>query len=349
MTVYLSDLSQCQPAHLLSREPKPGHWRTLAYETDSVSGTMLVAGPETAAADVVYALDAQGWHEVHFGVFSQYLFPVEFLARLSDDTTFSMVEMAQLPPQQESDGRLTTPAYRTRCIHELFWKTADLTDQDLVLGQRSMRVSDGDGSGAHQSAPTRIAYIKLVPLSQDQMETLKVDRDRRDTKRLFGHNDAHGPHQFCRPMTEEALRRHIECFGDSDFGRLYWEAGGGDELNYFTEIGRMTTRIPFLTWWRTSPTRCTDIRLRAGATSCSSTSTRFASSWIEPMRWASNCTPAIALPAFTTRLPMTTSTAGTRSTQTPPRIAWHRPGGQHGSTHFLRFPRGAAVRGLSAA
>ena len=239
---YLSDLSRCQPTHLISPEPKPGHWRTLTYETDSVSGTMLVAGPETAAADVVCTLDAQGWHEVHFGVFSQFMFPVEFLARLTDDTTSSMVEMAQLPPQKESDGRLTTPAYRTRCIHELFWKAADLTRLDLVLGQRSMRVTEGDGPGTHQSAPARIAYIKLVPLSEHQVERLKADRDRRDTKRLFGHNDAHGPHQFCRPMTEEALRRHIEAFGDSDFGRLYWEAGGGDELNYFTEIGRMTTR-----------------------------------------------------------------------------------------------------------
>ena len=240
--IYLSDLSRCQPAYLLSSEPQRGHWRTLTYETDTLSGTMLVAGPETAAADIVCKLDVQGWHEVHFGVFSQYQFPVEFLARLSGDSTFSMVEMTQLPPQRESDGKLTTPAYRTRCIHELFWKTADLTGQDLVLGQRSMQVADGAGAGADQSAPTRIAYIKLVALTADAVEALQMDRKRRDTKRLFGHNDAHGPHQFCRPTTPEQLRRHIEAFGDSDFGRLYWEAGGGDELNYFTEIGRMTTR-----------------------------------------------------------------------------------------------------------
>ena len=240
MTTYLSDLSQCQPAHLLTPEPRRGHWRTLAYETDTLAGTMLMAGPETVAPNVVCPLGVEGWHEVHFGVYS--LDPVQFLARLSAEETFSMVEVPGLQPEREPDGRLTTPAYRTKRIAELQWKTADLTGQDLVLGQRSMRVAEGDGPGTHACTPANIAYVKLVPLPDEAVEALRADRARRDTRRLFGHNDAHGPHQFFPLTTAEELRRHIEAFRDSDFSRLYWEAGGGDELNYFTQIGRMTTR-----------------------------------------------------------------------------------------------------------
>ena len=39
--VYLTDLSKSEPASALSSEPKPGHWRTMAYQTDELSGVML--------------------------------------------------------------------------------------------------------------------------------------------------------------------------------------------------------------------------------------------------------------------------------------------------------------------
>ena len=238
--VYISDLSQCQPPEAISSVAKPGHWRAVAYETDRVSGTMLIAGAETAAPEIVCPLEVSGWHGVHFGVFADYNQPIEFLARLTDEETFSMPKMPQLQPQRQ-DGVLVTPAYRTKQIHELFWKAADLSGQDLVLGQRAVRVSDGDSIGSHQCPTARIAYVKLVPLDEQEVSDLEADIARTDTKRLFAHNDAHGVHYFFRPTTPEEVRRHIEPFRDSDFSRLYWEAGAGDGLQYFTRIGRPVT------------------------------------------------------------------------------------------------------------
>ena len=92
MTTYLTDMSQCTPAHHLCNEPKRGSWRTLIYEAEELSGTMLWAGPETVAPDVVCPLRVEGWHEVHFGVYSSYLYSVQFLARLSADETRVPVE-----------------------------------------------------------------------------------------------------------------------------------------------------------------------------------------------------------------------------------------------------------------
>ena len=123
----------------------------------------------------------------------------------------------------------------------MYWKVADLTGQELELSQISWRVTSGDEPGATQSADATIAYVKVVALTEDEAAAVKADRGRTDTKRLFAHNDGHGPHFAYRLTTDEDIRRHIEPYRDSDFSRLYWEAGGGDRLQYFTKIGRMPT------------------------------------------------------------------------------------------------------------
>ena len=66
--VYVSDLDRCRPASALSTEPKWRKWRTLEYETETVSGVMLMAGPETAAPEVTYPLELSGWHAVSIGI-----------------------------------------------------------------------------------------------------------------------------------------------------------------------------------------------------------------------------------------------------------------------------------------
>ena len=58
--IYITDLDGCQPATAISPEPRHRHWRAMPYETVGLSGTMLLAGPETAAPSVVYPLDQSG-------------------------------------------------------------------------------------------------------------------------------------------------------------------------------------------------------------------------------------------------------------------------------------------------
>ena len=40
----LTDLEACPPASALSPRPKRHRWRTVAYETETVAGHMLMAG-----------------------------------------------------------------------------------------------------------------------------------------------------------------------------------------------------------------------------------------------------------------------------------------------------------------
>ncbi len=228
--VYLTDMDRCQPCGALSRDPQIGRWRLLDYETDTLSGVMLLAGEETAAPDVTYPVDASGWHAVSVGMMPHYGGPSQVLIRTSGSDTFTTLRAAE----EEGSSPHEIEA------QEVFWRIVDLTDQDLVIGQAQYRLAEG-GTGALGSNDSQVVYIKLVPLADEEAAALKADRARTDTRRMFAHNDAHGVHYANRPTTAEHIRRHIEGYRDTDFGRICWEAGGGDLLQYFSNIGRRST------------------------------------------------------------------------------------------------------------
>ena len=73
--ICLMDLERSLPPGALSKVSKSGHWRTLRYQTDTLSGTMLVAGPETAAPEVICHLEVSGWHSVSIGVWGDHITP----------------------------------------------------------------------------------------------------------------------------------------------------------------------------------------------------------------------------------------------------------------------------------
>ncbi len=206
----------------------------MSYRTDSLSGTMLAAGLETAAPTVRYPLDARGLHAISIGTV-----PIRTAAegltlgvplKLSGDDTFSFLTME---PYRRPDHGVD--------VVECYWKIADLTGQQLDIGQASARVGEGDGAGAYACAAARVVYIKLVPLTVAEIAGYRADQAGAATRRLFAHNDAHFAQYLFRLTTADDVRREIEQYHESDFSRMYWEAGGGDQLAYFSAIGRRHT------------------------------------------------------------------------------------------------------------
>ena len=225
--IYLTDLGRCRPASALSRKPGRNRWRLLDYQTDRLKGTMLVAGQNTAAPPVTCPLDRKGWHAIYFGIRS-YGYNEDntrLLVRLKTDTAFSLI------------SHLSDPSQRYR-VDDVFWKEADLTGQDIVMGQwTSQVVPDSPDSVGNPSHGAWVAYIKLVPLSEERVKRAKEEREGGKNRRLWAHNDAWSYHYAFRPVSAADIRREIEPFRDSDFSRLYWEAASGDRCNYFTKIG----------------------------------------------------------------------------------------------------------------
>lgn len=211
--VYLTDLGRCRPASALSTRLKRGTWKTLEYETDDFSGTMLVALEESAAPDLTYALNRSGWHRIHVGIYRKpFEQPKQVEVKLSGDPAFTIVT-----------GRRGETDHRENWIDDIYWKSADLSGRDLLIRQtRIPRTRHG-----------WLAYIKLVPLSAPEVESLQRDRANKTTRRLFAHTDAHFSN--VSGSAEEVLK-YLEPLRHSDVSRVYWEAGGGDRALYLSSI-----------------------------------------------------------------------------------------------------------------
>ena len=65
--VYLSDMSRCRPDSALAEKLEKGRWMLIPYETDEVSGTMIVAQSFIKAPDVTLPLGVSGWHAIYIG------------------------------------------------------------------------------------------------------------------------------------------------------------------------------------------------------------------------------------------------------------------------------------------
>ena len=81
--------------------------------------------------------------------------PLKVLARLSGDTTPTMLTAQAGHPDRGHDLQIV----------DLYWRSADLTGQQLVLGQPQWQTAPVDAVGAWRSEIVRIAYVKLVPLT----------------------------------------------------------------------------------------------------------------------------------------------------------------------------------------
>ena len=231
-SVYITDLSRCQPESALSAEPKRRAWHVQPYETADLSGNLLSAGEETAAPEVSVGLTLSGWHRIFVGVYPEHrgLGAVEL--KLSEDPCFTNLNMG--PDWTDSNPH-------GHNIHELMWKDADLTGQELFIRQVCTPTGSADEPAAVSCERTKLAYIRLAPMSEDLVRDMERERQRTDTRRLFAHNDAHGYLYLYGTATEAAVRNEIEPYRHTDFSRLYWECGAGDSMFYLGQVGRLPT------------------------------------------------------------------------------------------------------------
>ena len=241
--IYLTDLDRCQPQSSLSRDWKRGTWRLLDYtgERDfdgstisqmhdafelkpdpdrSFAGTLLVATDGNQAPEISYSPDRSGWYEIYVGLVRK---PFEeskaVQVRLSRDEAFTTLS-----------GREGEKDHQEGWLDEIYWKTADLTGQDIHLRQITYP----------RIRHAWVGFVKLVPLSESQVKELQADRGNPEHRRLFVHTDPGVPNE---EGSREELLAHLEPLRHGDVARLYWETGFGDRVFYFSSIGRDQTRM----------------------------------------------------------------------------------------------------------
>ena len=216
--IYVSDMSQCKPAAALSQLQEKGRWTLIPYETEEVSGTMVSAFSYINAPELTLPLGVSGWHAVYVGYWNPYYVYDEGTIvkfRLSGDPAFCRVREPQFWVSQTETA-----------IQEVFYKYADLTGQDFVIGKVN-------GARAQK---TMVAYIRLVPLQPEHVSAIQEDRAQTDTKNLVATIDGISYLWSCEYKTEEHILELVECFRHSDVDKVLWAVNYGDLTNYPSDV-----------------------------------------------------------------------------------------------------------------
>lgn len=146
--------------------------------------------------------------------------------RLSGEQVYTVVAHHEQNP--EAPGC----CYGRTELLETFPRHADLTDQNLVLSKHNT---------AWPPALACIAYVKLVPLTTQQVETIQQDRTQKDTRKIIALNDGEGVFCTVCPSTKKELLEQVEPYRHSDVGKVLWGVNLG-ELTYYpyypSRVGR---------------------------------------------------------------------------------------------------------------
>jgi len=247
--IYLADLDRCEPAGALTATWRRNRWKRYPFETDRAKGVMLAAGQVSGVPDLEYHLEQKGWYAISFGILSKY-WESRLQVRFKGENVFSLLTPNNLAKTNMmwDDIQWSKHNYNSPGIEDLFWRHAELGGKNsttLTLRQLKAHTLPGDPDApGNIFLPCWLAYIKLVPLSADEVAKLQADRTRRDTRRLFAADDVFTAAAFLRFKTADDVRRQIEPYRHTDFSRMYWEAGAGDMTNFPSKVAKLSAVGP---------------------------------------------------------------------------------------------------------
>ena len=285
--VYVANLDQAQPASAHTDTWQPNQWKRYAFETAETKGTLLSCGQNTGVPDLQLALPVRGWYAISFGILSHY-WESRLQVRLPSDPVFSVLTPNNLAEENMmwDDIQWSRHPYNSHGVEELFWRCAEIGGADTSLHLRQLKVQKlpGDPNAfGNIFHACWLAYVKLVRLTDAEVASLQTDRQRRDTRRLFAADDAFSATAFLRFRDADDVRRQIEPYRNTDFSRMYWEAGAGDVTNFPSRVGRHNTQA-----WMAEHYRLCD-RLRSASV------TDFAARGLDAFRIALEHSHAVGL------------------------------------------------------
>ena len=220
--IYLSDMSRCTPKSALAKEVQQGRWQLIPYETVDPQpgpGTMIGAASFVNAPEVRLPLGVSGWHAIYVGYWNpHYAYDggTTVKVKLTGDPCFTRF----------SEGEPSID-YNATHISEVFFKAADLTGQDLEFGKVG-------GSFAQKAY---LAYVKLVPLSPEEVKALQADRARTDTRVVVATIDGISYFWNQEYTKREHLLELVEPYRYSDVGKVLWAVCYGEITNYPSKSG----------------------------------------------------------------------------------------------------------------
>ena len=233
--IFISDLSICEPKSALCPEARKGRWSVWDYETHEHKGTqlkgkMLYANSQTEPPPVTLKLGVSGWHAVYLGLYYADDPRAHTLrVKLTGDQTFARV---QAEPTSPKDGNHAEQNINFSLLAETLWRAAELTGKDLIISRPNRK-----GSAAKDGCSS-LAYVKLVPLSEEDLVRLQRLEPRPDTRRLIAVTDGATAGAWW-PESREDLWEDIDPVAGTDVDIVLCTMARYDITYYSSRVGEM--------------------------------------------------------------------------------------------------------------
>ena len=225
--IYLTDLGKCLPGAAISATPTNHTWQLAEYDAGEIKGTMLAAQALVDAPDVTLPVDVTGWHAISIGFWPGIYFDSLIKYRLSTEEVFTVIQH-RFEPLPTTSAPAATFHWNRSDLVETFGRYVDFTGADgIVLGKQNT---------GHPRQKAFIAYVKLQPLSAEQVEEIQRDRARTDTRRVVAINDSEGLFGIHSPRTKNQLLEQVELYRHSDVGMVLWGNNLGDLALYPSKV-----------------------------------------------------------------------------------------------------------------
>lgn len=163
---------------LLCEKTTQNQWQVMPYATGDIAGNLLVAGELTSPEDVTLKLGLSGWHKIYIAMMD--MRSANYLhMKLTDDAYFEGIQMPFQPSTGEGARGSEYQWAAEEFAEEFYWKSADLTGQDIIL---SKPVS-------HVPLTSCLLWIKCVPMTEEEIAAHRSYHDTRLTACVHGHID----------------------------------------------------------------------------------------------------------------------------------------------------------------
>ena len=227
--VWLMDLPSRIDTDAISRDGRPDTWIAVDYEIDRGKGVMLFARGNSQAPRLSLPLGVSGWHEIRLGIYygmgPGHVDDRVLGVKLSGDASLNRIGRESYFTK---DGSYPAKDFGFFDIAETLWKCADLTGQDLVIGHPPR--------GEMAELESNLTYVRLVPMTDADVQQWKEEQPTGKTKRLMASYDAGSMRQWGVSSAEDFLAEFAPM-RDSDFDIVTYGMARGSSTLYPSKVG----------------------------------------------------------------------------------------------------------------
>ena len=158
---YFTDLTQiAENQEVISDKGEMSKWRKMSYRVGRHRGQMLIAAESIIPDKVSFQINLKGWYHIYL-CFIRMRTENSTYVKLSDDLCYTGIQAARIG----NPRNWCTTEY----VEEIYWKSAELTNQKIIMAKPDSCVPSVSG----------LVWIRCVPMTEEEIEKYKFPKEKK--------------------------------------------------------------------------------------------------------------------------------------------------------------------------